>query len=544
MRAAAGASRAPPAAAAACGPAPLTRAVASARGLAGLWRGSVVGLAATPMRGLRVLASVAPAPAAAATAAPPSSNIVRVLRARGLLNDVAGDPDELEKAADEVRAREGGRLEVRARRPRPTPRLPPQRSLPVYCGFDPTADSLHLGHLTGIVVLAWFRRCGHAPVALLGGATGRVGDPSGRSAERPVLTEEALAANVAGIKGTLDALLGREEGAAAGPPPRVVNNVDWFGPASLLVFLRDVGKHARVGAMLSRDSVRSRMDADGEGMSFTEFTYQLLQGYDFVHLAKEHGVRVQIGGSDQMGNVVAGLDLMRRINAAAAGAGDYTPAPADRCYGVTFPLLTKSDGTKMGKSADGAVWLNPARLSPFKFYQYLLTSVPDADVCSFLRKLTFLPLEDVAAVEARLAAGPAGGYDPNSAQRLLASEVTRFVHGDAGLDQALAATAALRPGAATVLDAAALEAAAGDGPSATLPRASVVGATLVDVLVAAGMQPSKAAARRLVAGGGVALNNAKVGDAALVLSDSDLIGGRLALLAAGKKNKLLLRVEG
>lgn len=186
----------------------------------------------------------------------------------------------------------------------------------------------------------------------------------------------------------------------------------------------------------------------------------------------------------------------------------------------------------------------PRAALPFKFYQYLLTSVPDADVCSFLRKLTFLPLEDVAAVEARLAAGPAGGYDPNSAQRLLASEVTRFVHGDAGLDQALAATAALRPGAATVLDAAALEAAAGDGPSATLPRASVVGATLVDVLVAAGMQPSKAAARRLVAGGGVALNNAKVGDAALVLSDSDLIGGRLALLAAGKKNKLLLRVEG
>lgn len=427
---------------------------------------------------------------------------------------------------------------------RPRLRPPHQRSLPVYCGFDPTADSLHLGHLTGIVVLAWFRRCGHTPVALLGGATGRVGDPSGRAAERPVLTEEALNANVAGIRATLEALLGRETCAARGPAPRILDNVDWFGPVSLLDFLRDVGKHARVGAMLSRDSVRSRMDADGDGMSFTEFTYQLLQGYDFVHLAREHGVRVQIGGSDQMGNVVAGLDLMRRINAAAAGGGDYSPAPADRCYGVTFPLLTKSDGTKMGKSADGAVWLSPARLSPFKFYQHLLNSVPDADVCGFLRKLTFLPLEDIDALEAGLKAGPSSGYEPNSAQRLLASEVTRFVHGDAGLDQALAATAALRPGAATVLDAATLEAAAGDGPSATLPRAAVVGAPLVDVLVAVGMQPSKAAARRLVAGGGVALNNVKVLDAALELSAADLIGDRLALLAAGKKNKLLLRVEG
>lgn len=405
-----------------------------------------------------------------------------------------------------------------------------------------------MGHLLGIVVLAWFRRCGHPPIALLGGATGRVGDPSGRSAERPVLTEAALAANVAGIQATLTSLLTRDSDAAPGPPPTVLNNADWFGAMTLLDFLRDVGKHARVGAMLSRDSVRSRMDADGEGMSFTEFTYQLLQGYDFVHLARAHGVRVQVGGSDQMGNVVAGLDLLRRLDAAASES-DTTTTPSSeteertRCYGVTFPLLTKSDGTKMGKSASGAVWLAPGKLSPFKFYQYLLTSVPDADVCSFLRKLTFLPLAQIDDLERRMAGGAAAGYAPNDAQKLLAAEVTRFVHGDAGLAQALAATDALRPGADTALDADALEAAAGDGPSATRPRAAVVGVPLVDVMVDVGLQPSKGAARRLVAGGGVALNNAKVSDAGRVIEEADLIGGRLALLAAGKKNKLLLRVE-
>lgn len=424
---------------------------------------------------------------------------------------------------------------------------PPQQSLPVYCGFDPTADSLHLGHLLGIVVLAWFRRCGHAPVALLGGATGRVGDPSGRSAERPVLTEAALASNIAGIKATLDALLSRDVDAAAGPPPSILNNTDWFASMTLLDFLRDVGKHARVGTMLSRDSVRSRMEADGEGMSFTEFTYQLLQGYDFVHLARHHGVRVQVGGSDQMGNVVAGLDLWRRLNVGENGeGGDAEPSTDNdrtRCYGVTFPLLTKSDGTKMGKSASGAVWLALAKLSAFKFYQYLLTSIPDADVFAFLRKLTFLPLADIEALERKAEGGAAAGYAPNDAQRVLAAEVTRFVHGDAGLAQALAATDALRPGADTALDADALEAAAGDGPSASRPRAAIVGAPLVDVLVDVGLQPSKGAARRLAAGGGVSLNNAKVTDAARVFEEGDLIGGKVALLAAGKKNKLLLRVE-
>lgn len=453
---------------------------------------------------------------------PPGTNIVALLRERGLLADVAGDGLEAAASAG---------------------------PLPVYCGFDPTAPSLHLGNLLGIVVLTWFRAAGHPPVALLGGATGRVGDPSGRSAERPILSEAVLEANVAGIQVILENLLTRPGVADGGPPPLILNNHDWFGGVGLLDFLRDVGKSARVGVMLSRDSVRSRMAADAEGLSFTEFTYQLLQGYDFVHLARTHGVRLQVGGSDQMGNMVAGLDLLRRMGGVDGGASSSanTSAPASAagsstgCYGLTFPLLTKSDGTKMGKSADGAVWLAADQLSPFKFYQFLLTTVPDADVVTFLRMLTFLPLERIAQVEQAMAGG-GSGYTPGDAQRLLAAEVTRFVHGEAGLAQALAATAALRPGADTALDADALEVAAGDGPSASLPRAEVVGRPLAELMAAVGLQPSKAAVRRMIAGGGVALNNEKVGEEGRVVEEGDLIDGRLLLLAAGKKNKMLVRV--
>ena len=284
-----------------------------------------------------------------------------------------------------------------------------------------------------------------------------------------------------------------------------------------------------------------------------------------------------------MGNMIAGLDLLRRT----ASPGGPPPPPA---FGLTFPLLTKADGTKMGKSAGGAVWLAPTALSPFKFYQYLLTSVSDDEVVRFLRMLTFLPLTEIDSVEAAMAAGPAGGYAPNTAQRLLAAEVTRFVHGEDGLRQALAATDALRPGADTALDVETLEAAAGDAPTASMPRENVVGAALADVMAAVGLQPSKAAVRRLIKvglpagwegwsgagrqavggrpavgarlstasrahtrtpphppplqGGGVRVNNAKVDDEAAVLGEGDLVGGRLVLLAAGKKNKLLLRVEG
>ncbi|GIL66588.1 hypothetical protein Vafri_20064 [Volvox africanus] len=300
---------------------------------------------------------------------------------------------------------------------------------------------------------------------------------------------------------------------------------------SFLTFLREIGKFARVSTMLAKDSVRTRMESE-QGISFTEFTYQLLQGYDFVHLCRNHGVRVQIGGSDQWGNITAGTDLVRRLL-----GGEAREPPA--CYGLTFPLLVDSEGRKFGKSVGGAVWLSAEKLSPYKFYQYLF-QVTDADVIKLLKMLTFLPLEDIEALQAAMGAP---GYVPNAAQRRLAEEVTRFVHGDEGLAQAIKATEALKPGAATQLDAATLETVAGDAPSATLPRASVEGTTLADILVAVKLQPSKSAARKLVKGGGVYLNNAKVSEELYTVKPVDLIEGRLLLLAAGKKNKMLVRVS-
>ncbi|KAK9862365.1 hypothetical protein WJX84_007104, partial [Apatococcus fuscideae] len=425
-------------------------------------------------------------------------NVVQILRERGLLQDIAGEG--LEQAA--------------ANGP-----------LTLYLGFDPTADSLHLGSLLGLIVLRWFQKCGHKVIALVGGATGRVGDPSGRSLERPVLSEAEIDGNVAGIRRNIESFLRPE----AGSSPSVINNLDWLGGISFLDFLRDVGRFSRVNIMLSRDSVKSRLGRE-EGISFTEFTYQLLQGYDFLHLNQHHGVRLQVGGSDQMGNILTGLDLIRRCS----------DAGADSCFGLCFPLLTRTDGTKMGKSAEGAVWLAPEKLSPFKFYQYLLGSVPDTDVIKFLRMLTFLPLADIASLEGSMGSAE---YKPNTAQRLLAEEVTRMVHGEEGLQQALKATEALAPGKRTQLDAAALEAIAEDAPTATLPREQVVGAPLADIIAATGMQPSKGAAKRMIKGGGVRMNNEKVAEETQTVTEEDLIEGRLLLLATGKKNKLVLRIE-
>jgi tyrosyl-tRNA synthetase len=337
----------------------------------------------------------------------------------------------------------------------------------------------------------------------------------------------------------------------------------------LLTFLRDIGKYARVGTMLAKESVRKRMESE-QGISYTEFTYQLLQGYDFVHMRRQYGVKVQVGGSDQWGNILAGTDLMRRMlglpddaagtagaaadaaasdgssaaaaveAAATSGSGDGAAAAAasEQGFGLTFPLLLKADGSKFGKSESGAIWLNADMLSPYQFYQALFKTA-DADVAKFLRMLTFLPLEEVAAIEASM---QAPGYVANTAQRRLAEEVTRFVHGEEGLQQAIKATEALAPGAATKLDADSLEAIAGDAPSATLPRDQLVGAPLADVMVEVGMQPSKGAVRRMIKGGGVRVNNEKVDDELHLLQESDLIDGRLVLIAAGKKNKMLVRV--
>jgi tyrosyl-tRNA synthetase len=396
-----------------------------------------------------------------------------------------------------------------------------EKPFKVYCGFDPTGDSLHLGHMVALMGLAWFQRCGHRPVAIVGGATGMIGDPSGKSSERQLLNEETIALNLVGIRRNLETLLDFSNESVM---PLILNNLDWFKDFSFVGFLRDVGKYFRIGPMLAKDAVRLRMESE-EGMSFTEFSYQLLQAYDFLHLHDNYGVTVQIGGSDQWGNITAGTELVRKVRGKS-------------CYGITFPLLTRSDGQKFGKSEKGAIWLSPEKCSPYDFYQYLVR-IPDADVIKLMRLLTFIDMEEIRRYESMM---QQEGYVPNTAQKRLAEEITRLVHGEEGLATALRVTQGAAPGSDTVLDAGVLEAIAQDMPGLQLAQSEVVGHKVVDLLVSAGLQPSKGEARRLIRNGGVYLNNVKVDDEAMALELSHLIEGRMLLLAAGKKNKVLIRI--
>jgi tyrosyl-tRNA synthetase len=398
-----------------------------------------------------------------------------------------------------------------------------EKPLSVYIGFDPTADSLHLGNLLALVCLAWFQREGHQVVVVVGGATGMIGDPGGRSKERPLLTLEALERNVAGIKRDLMAVL--EISGGSGPKPLILNNYDWLGRLSLLDFLREVGKVSRMGPMLSKEMVRTRLESD-EGLSYTEFSYQLLQAYDYLHLYDEHGVTLQIGGSDQWGNITAGVELVRKLR----GEG---------VHGLTFPLLTRSDGKKFGKSEEGAIWLSPERLSPYDFYQYLVR-IPDADVIRLMRMLTFLPLGEVYEWQQRM---QEKAYEANTAQKRLAEAVTELVHGKEALHAALQVTETMKPGAREAsLSLQSLEMLAGQMPSLQLTPAEVVGVPIIELLIAAGLASSKGEGRRLIAGGGVALNNARVTESDKRMELADLIEGRLALLSVGKKRRVLLQV--
>nr|KYP72967.1 Tyrosyl-tRNA synthetase [Cajanus cajan] len=337
-----------------------------------------------------------------------NNNVIQILQQRGLLDSLTSDA--LRSACS-------------------TP-------LRVYCGFDPTAESLHLGNLLALVVLSWFRRCGHRAVALIGGATARVGDPSGKSLERPELDADSLEKNTLGISNTIERILGGAQN------PNLV------------------------GSMMAKESVRKRLESE-QGMSYTEFTYQLLQGYDFLHLFQNEGVSVQIGGSDQWGNITAGTELIRKI------------LQVEGAYGLTFPLLLKSDGTKFGKSEDGAIWLSPTLLSPYKFYQYFF-SVPDADV--------------------------------------------------------------IRPGSETKLDWKTIEGIAEGLPSCSLAYDEVLNLSLVDLSVSSGLFESKSAARRLLKQGGLYLNNSRVDSESKRIEAADIVDGKVLLLSAGKKNKVLVRI--
>lgn len=396
-----------------------------------------------------------------------------------------------------------------------------EKTLKVYCGFDPTAESLHLGNLLGIIVLSWFLRCGHQAVALIGGATARVGDPSGKSIERPELDIDTLEKNILGIRKTFSTIFGSSNVV-------ILNNYDWWKDFSFLDFLKQVGRFARIGTMIAKESVKKRLESE-QGLSFTEFSYQLLQGYDFLYLFQNKGVNVQIGGSDQWGNITAGTELIRKI---------LQPDSDNEAYGLTFPLLLKSDGSKFGKSEDGAIWLSPSMLSPYKFYQYFF-SVPDADVIRFLRILTFLDLEEIDELEKDM---KRPGYVPNTAQQRLAEEVTRFVHGEDGLNEAVKATEALRPGAETKLDWKTIEAIAEDVPSCSSAYDQVLNVSLVDLSVSAGLFESKSAARRLLKQGGVYLNNNRVDSESKRIEPQDIVDDKVLLLSAGKKNKVVVRI--
>lgn len=395
-----------------------------------------------------------------------------------------------------------------------------ERPIRLYCGFDPTADSLHVGNLVGMMVLAHFQRCGHQPIALIGGATGLIGDPGGKSVERPLLDEESWRRNRAGITADLRRVLDR------GHPPLFLDNYDWFSRMGVIEFLRDVGRHFRLGPMLAKESVKARLESE-EGMSFTEFSYQCLQGYDFYHLYQEQEVILQIGGSDQWGNITAGTDLIRKLTGRSA-------------FGLTFPLLTRSDGKKFGKSEEGAIWLSPDKLSPYEFYQFFVR-VPDADVIKLMKFLTFMEMAEIAEWERKL---QSGSCEPNSAQRQLAEEVTRFIHGQEAVGKAIQVTARLLPGrAAGQLTGEMLEQLATDMPSCVRKPSQVIGHTIIDLMAESGLLSSKGEARRMVAGGGVYLNHDKIEDERRRIEEGDLIDGRLLLLAAGKKRKLLIRLQ-
>jgi tyrosyl-tRNA synthetase len=397
------------------------------------------------------------------------------------------------------------------------------QSVTTYIGFDPTADSLHVGSLLPVLALMRLQRAGHDPIAVMGGGTGMIGDPSGKSAERNLLNVEQLEANLAGQKKQLERFLDFSGAHAA----RVVNNLDWLAKLDLIGFLRDIGKHFSVNAMTQRDSVQLRLSGRDQGISFTEFTYALLQAVDFLELYDRFGCRLQMGGSDQWGNITDGCELIRRLRQGSA-------------YGLTMPLVTKADGTKFGKSESGNVWIDAQRTSPFAFYQFWLNT-SDADVVRNLRFFTFL--EPAALDEA--ARTHAAHPERREAQRLLARQVTALVHGESALASAERATAVLFEGGdLRTLSPAELAEGLGDAPRTKLSASELAGTglDLASTLVRCGLAPSKGQARTSIEQGAVSINHEVVKDATRMLTNRDLLADRFVVLRRGKKTYSLIDV--
>ena len=401
-----------------------------------------------------------------------------------------------------------------------------EQKISLYCGFDPTADSLHIGHLLPVLALRRFQQAGHTPIALVGGATGMIGDPSFKAAERSLNSAETVAGWVESIRNQLKPFLSFDgENAAI-----MANNADWFGSMNCLDFLRDIGKHFSVNAMLNKESVKQRIERDDVGISFTEFAYSLLQGYDFAELNKRHGAVLEIGGSDQWGNITAGIDLTRRLH-------------QKQVFGLTLPLVTKSDGTKFGKTEGGAVWLNAKKTSPYQFYQFWL-KVADADVYKFLKYFTFLSIEEIDAIEAK---DKASGTKPE-AQRILAEEMTRLIHGEEALATAQRISESLFAEDQSHLTESDFEQLALDGlPTFEVPESLNV----VETLVKTGLASSNKEARGFVNSKAVLLNGkpaeannpnhaAEKPDDAYMLTDEHKRFGKYTIVRRGKRNHALL----
>ncbi|HFE37575.1 MAG TPA: tyrosine--tRNA ligase [Gammaproteobacteria bacterium] len=392
----------------------------------------------------------------------------------------------------------------------------------IYTGFDPTGDSLHVGSLVPIMGLARLQRFGHTPIALAGGGTGMIGDPSGKAHERQLLTKAQVDSNVEAIKKQLSRFLDFDK---PENPAKLLNNGDWLLSMSLMDFLRDVGKHFTINYMIAKESVKSRIERE-DGISYTEFSYMLLQGFDFLHLFDKHNCTVQAGGSDQWGNIVTGMELVRRMR-------------GKKTHGIVFPLITKADGSKFGKTESGTIWLDANKTSPYRFYQFWLNT-GDADVIKYLKYFTWLTQEEISELEKALAENP----EQRTAQRALAEAMTRIVHGEAALEKALSASKVLFGGDLAGLSADDISDIFADVPSSEINKneISAEGYSYVDLVAESALAKSKGEARRAIQGNGIAINNIKVTDIDHKICLDDSIDEQFIVLRKGKKNFHLIKI--
>ena len=427
--------------------------------------------------------------------APGQMNILEELQWRGLLADCTDTPELTKKVS--------------------------QGPITLYCGFDPTSDSLHVGSLVPLLALRRFQLMGHHPIALAGGATGSIGDPSGRTQERQLLTREILDHNISRVKEQLKRLLDFE---VAANPARLIDNATWYAPVSFLDFLRDIGKHFSVNQMIAKESVRARMEDREAGISYTEFSYMLLQAYDFYVLCRDHNCELQIGGSDQWGNITAGIDLTRR-------------KISRQVYGLTLPLITNSDGTKFGKSLGGAIYLDPSKTSVYKFYQFFIRT-DDRDVVRYLKFFTFLSQEEIIELDRQHNENPGA----RTAHKALAKAVTDLLHGPAATAEALRASDILFGGDLAGVSESTFNDIVGEVPTKEIQRTQLDGAglPLVELLVTGGLCTSKGQARKDIEGGGVYLNNVRESNFQRALAGNDLLFGKHLLLRKGKRNYVVL----